>query len=135
MKYELFKQQMTFYKALLEAKEDVEKEIDRLCYIYCGVKGIRYDLEKTSRSYSKDDKHILLNEALKEPEDELKKIEDAISKLEPVVYNDLDKLPDDVRLAAVMKFWKRKTYKEIGKIMGYTDNGIWHKIRREVEKI
>lgn len=133
MRYELFKQQMTFYKALLEAKEDIEKEIDRLHYIYCGVKGVRYDIERTS-TYSTD-KHILLREALEEPEKELNEIEKAISNLEPDIYADLNKLPDDVRQAVIMKFWKRKTYKDIGKIMGYTDNGIWHKVKREVEKI
>ena len=47
----------------------------------------------------------------------------------------LKKLPDEIRDAVKLVFWEGKTYHEVGSLMGYSDHGMWSKIRREIDKI
>ena len=136
MKYELFVLQMKIYKNLKESKEDIEKEIDDLCYQYCGVKAIRYDKQIMNHNNSiSDEIKLKLSEVLDEPQKELDIVNHAINQLKPTIKSNLSKLPDDVRKATKLLFWEKKTYHEVGLILGYSDNGLWHKVRREIEKL
>ena len=47
----------------------------------------------------------------------------------------LEKLPDDIRELCIMIFADGMTFIEVGNKVGYSDNALWHRIRKEVEKI
>ena len=136
MKYDLFVLQMKMLKSYYEHKEDLEKEIEDLIYQYCGVKGIPFDKELSiSNPYSNDEKLVDLSEKLEEPQKQLDFTIYAISKLKPIVYGNLDKLPADVSKALIMKHWENKTFEDIANEIGYSKSGLWFRVRREIGKI
>ena len=136
MRYELFVLQLKMLKAYEESKEDIEREIDDIIYQYCGVRGIRYDKERSSyNQFLSQETYYLMSERLKEPESQLDYTIYAINQLEPIVNETLLKLPRDVQLALKLHVYEHKSFDSIGKLFGYTKNGIWAKVKREVEKI
>lgn len=120
-------------KNLKQGKKEIEKTIEEL-YDRAGVKGVRYDLEVVASS-NRDSKLIDLSDQLREPQYQLDYMNNVIKVIEPIVNANLKKLPDEIRNAVKLVIWEGKTYHEVGNIMGYSDHGIWHRIRREIEKI
>lgn len=136
MKVELFILQMKMLKQYQDSRKEIEQRIDDLCYQYMGVRGVRYDKQPTSTNEAAlMELRLKLSEALVEPERELDFTIYAINQLKPLVYGNLNRLPDDVKKACELVFFENKTYYEAGKIMGYSDNGLWQRIRREVKKL
>ena len=136
MNYDLFKYQMKMIKLYKEYREDLKAEIDQLIYTYCGVKGISYDKEfSISNPYGNDEKLVLLAEKLKEPQQALDFTEKAIRELEPIVDGYLEKLPPEIKEVVIQKYWHNKTFEEVGKMVGYSDYGIWMKVKKEVLKL
>ena len=136
MKYELFILQMRMLKSLREERQNLEQQIDNIYYAYGGVKGISYDkVSGTSNPYSNDEKLLALSEKLIEPQRELEKINYAISQIEPQVMNDLDKLDEDIRNICELIYFENKTYEEVGRIVGYSTNGLWYRVKKEIQKI
>ena len=135
MRFDIFTLRMKMYQNLLDTKMEIEDEIDFLCYHYCGVKAISYDRETIISTHKPDEKLMILSEKLEQPQRELDFVNNAIKQIKPLVDECLDKLPDDIKRATQMLFFEKMTYRDVGKAFGYTDNGMWHKIRREVEKI
>ena len=136
MKYELFILQMRMLKSLKEEKEDLLKEIEHLTYKYGGVHAIQYDkVSSTSNPYSSDERLLALSEKLEKPQKELDKIIYAISQIEPQVMNDLDKLDEDIRNVCELIYFENKTYEEVGRIVGYSTNGLWYRVKKEIQKI
>ena len=123
MNYDLFKYQMKMIKLYKEYREDLKAEIDQLIYTFCGVKGISYDKEfSISNPYGNDEKLVLLAEK-------------AIRELEPIVDGYLEKLPPEIKEVVIQKYWHNKTFEEVGKMVGYSDYGIWMKVKKEVLKL
>ena len=136
MNYNRFVLQMKMLKSCKESKEDLEKEIDDICYQYCGVRGISYDRESiTSNPYMTDEKLTLLSEALEEPQRQLDFTIEAIKQLEPIVYGDLYRLPEDMQHVCIKVFWHNKSFDEVGKEVGYSRNGLWYRVKKEIEKL
>ena len=136
MNYNHFILQMGMLKSWRDRKDDLEIQIDDIVYQYCGVKGIQYDKESSSNNpYLTDEKLVLLSERLKEPQRELEFAIRAIEQLEPIVYGNLNKLPADIRDIVIKKYWENKTYSEIGKEVGYTQGGLWKRVKNEILKI
>ena len=136
MNYDLFKYQMKMIKLYREYKEDLENEIDDIIYRYCGVKGINYDKEMfTNSSYTNDNKLLDLSEKLEEPQKALETTYRAINELEPIVNANLDKLPADIKEIVIDIFWNNKTFEQIGYEVGYSNYGIWNKVKKEIQKI
>lgn len=133
MNYEQFYLQMKMLKNLKEEKKEIEREIEEL-YDRAGVKGVRYDLESVTAS-NRDAKLIELSDQLRDLQYQLDYMNNAINVIEPIVNANLKRLSDDIRYAVKLVMWEGKTYHEVGNIMGYSDHGIWHRIRREIEKI
>ena len=136
MKYELFVLQMKMLKELRESKEDLEREIEDIYYQYGGVHAVRYDKQSgTSNPYSSDQRLLALSEKLVEPQKELEKIVFAINQLEPQIMSDLNKLDEDIRNVCELIYLKNKTYDEVGRMVGYSTNGLWYKVKKEIQKI
>lgn len=133
MNYEQFYLQMKMLKNLKQGRKEIEKTIEEL-YDRAGVKGVRYDLE-TIASSNRDSKLIDLSDQLREPQYQLDYMNNAIKVIEPIVNANLKKLPDEIRDAVKLVIWEGKTYHEVGSLMGYSDHGMWSKIRREIDKI
>lgn len=136
MKYEMFVLQMKMLKQYKESKEDIEREIDDIVYQYCGVKAIRYDKQRYSFNQELSlETQERLYRALDEPQRQLDFTIIAIEQLEPIVEENLNKLPNDVQKAIKLLVWEKMSYHDVGKIIGYSDHGLWKRIRKEVEKI
>ena len=133
MNYEQFYFQMKMLKNLKQGRKEIEKTIEEL-YDRAGVKGVRYDLETIASSNSAS-KLIDLSDQLREPQYQLDYMNNAIKVIEPIVNANLKKLPNDIRDAVKLVIWEGKTYHEVGCLMGYSDHGMWSKIRREIDKI
>lgn len=136
MRYELFVLQLKMLKAYEESKEDIEREIDDIVYQFCGVKGVRFDKEPAQfNQYLSQEAFWEMSERLKEPEKELDFTIMAINRMKPIVEENISKLPELTQKAVKLLFFENKTYEEVGKIIGYSDHGIWQKVRRDVENI
>ena len=136
MRYELFVLQLKMLKAYEESKEDIEREIDDIVYQFCGVKGVRFDKEPAQyNQYLSQEAFWEMSERLKEPEKELDFTIMAINRMKPIVEDNISKLPELTQKAVKLLFFENKTYEEVGNIIGYSDHGIWQKVRRDVENI
>lgn len=136
MNYDLFKYQMKMLKLYREYKEDLQNEIEEIIYQYCGVKGIAYDKDASiSNPYGNDEKLILLSQKLEEPQKALEVTERAINELEPIVNGYLTKLPADIKYVVIEKYWNNKTFEQLGKEVGYSNYGIWARVKKEVLKL
>lgn len=136
MRYELFVLQLKMLKAYEESKEDIEREIDDIVYQFCGVKGVRFDKEPAQfNQYLSQEAFWEMSERLKEPEKELDFTIMAINRMKPIVEDNISKLPELTQKAVKLLFYENKTYEEVGNIIGYSDHGIWQKVRRDVENI
>ena len=136
MRYELFVLQLKMLKAYEESKEDIEREIDDIVYKFCGVKGVRFDKEPAQfNQYLSQEAFWEMSERLKEPEKELDFTIMAINRMKPIVEENISKLPELTQKAVKLLFFENKTYEEVGNIIGYSDHGIWQKVRRDVENI
>ncbi len=136
MRYELFVLQMKMLKAYEESKEDIEREIDDIVYQFCGVKGVRFDKEPASyNQYLSQEAFYEMSERLKEPERQLDFTVYAIQQLKPSVMENISRLPELSQKAVELVFFKNKTFDEAGKIIGYSRNGMYQKVRRDIERL
>ena len=128
--------QMKMYKQLVDNKEYLEKVIDDIIYRYAGVRGIRYD--KVPMTFNKtlaSELFYRMSEELEKPQEELKFTNKALSEIEPMVLDNLNKFDDITQKLLRLKYMENKTFEEVGAIIGYTASGVCKKIKREVEKI
>ena len=136
MTYEIFALEMRSLKSYKESAEDIERQIDDIVYQYAGVRGISYDKQRVSFSENVlEEQRQRLYEALNEPQRELDFTVHAIQQLEPRVNKHLASLPEDVREASILLFWKGWTYEELGKKYGYSDSGMRYRMMKEVARI
>lgn len=136
MKIDLFINRMRFLKQLRESKEDIEREIDEIIYRYMGVKGVSFeDKTGTTNPQAKKETFYKMAEELDYPQIQLERTIHQIELIEPIVYQDLNRLPSEVKLACEWLFWDNMTYGQVGRLLGYSDNGIWHMVRREINKL
>lgn len=136
MNYETFTFEMCLLKKCREDLEDINNEIDDICYQYAGVRGVSYD--KQTVTFSPEtamEQREKLYEALKEPQARLDRVTKTLAVLEPKVNSDLSKLPPYIQTAAKMKFWQNLTYAQIGSVYGYTNSGMKYRMVADVSKI
>jgi len=136
MTYEIFALEMRSLKSYKESAEDIERRIDDIVYQYAGVRGISYDKQRVSFSENMlEEQRQRLYEALDEPQRELDFTVHAIQQLEPRVNRHLNALPEDIKDAVILLFWKGWTYEQLGKKYGYTGRGMQYRVVREVTKL
>ena len=132
MDYKTFKNELSNYRAYQKSLIQINDEIELIVYEMTGVKGIRYDKQPMSfNPYLTAETRERLSHRLDEWEC---KLDHTLMKINDI-ERDLAKLPDDIRELCIMIFADGMTFIEVGNKVGYSDNALWHRIRKEVEKI
>ena len=132
MNYEVFKNELKNLKAYLESKNELETELEVLWYDLTGVKGVRFDVEHVS--YNPQLAEQLKLELIDKIEHKEKELDFTCLAIERNETH-LKALPSDIRLCCKQIFIQGKTFAEVGRNVGYSANGIYQRIKREVEKI
>lgn len=132
MEYKRFKNELSNYRSYQKSLIKIDEEIENIIYEMTGVKAIRYDKQPLSfnpelSADMRDKLSRMLEEKESEKDHTLMKIQD--------IDRNLAKLPDDIRELCIMLFADGMTFIEVGNRVGYSDNALWHRIRKEIEKI
>lgn len=132
MKFMTFKNEVMNYESYKHSLSKLEEEREMILYRYGGVKGIAYDRTSgNSDPHSREKLLLEMGEKLNEIERE---IDHTMIKIEDIERN-ISKLPEDIQEMVKMLYIKRYPLTYVGQLNGYSYNGIWHKVKREVEKI
>lgn len=132
MNYEVFKNELKNLKAYYKSKKEIETELEVLWYDLTGVKGVRFDIEHVSYNPSLAEQMKL--EMLDKIEEKNKELDYTILAIDRYESN-LKALPSEIREWVKQILIEGKTYREMGKKVGYSANGIYQRIKREVERI
>ena len=131
MDYKVFTANLTNLKRLKESEESLKSQLDLIIYDLGGVKGIHYDSVMVHGNPSViEEKRLELYDKYNEKEKELEFTKLAIMQTEET----LNRMPKTLREMLVEIYVDGKTFKNVGMIHGYSDNGLWHWLRRESEK-
>lgn len=129
MNYRTFKNEVSNLKRYEQSKRELEEKIEDIIYRYGGVKGLSYsDVKITS---NKEDRLIEMSEKLEEPQRELDWTIYTINRIK----RNIAKLPSDTQEMVKLLFINERSYYYVGAIYNYTANGIYQKVKREIEKI
>ena len=132
MNYNDFAERMETYKAYKESQYQLEAELEAIWYEMTGVKAIRYDKQPTTFNPSiMAEIRSNYSEQVEEKQKEL----DATMSAIWLIEKDLNRLPEDIQQICRWKYVDKLTFEKIGKILGYSGNAIWNRLKKEVEKI
>lgn len=132
MEYKRFKNELSNYRSYQKSLIKIDEEIENIIYEMTGVKAIRYDKQPLSFNPELSaDMRDKLSKRLEEKESEK---DHTLMKLQDIDRN-LAKLPDDIKIICTMLFVDNMSFNKVGRIVGYSNNGLWHRIRKEIEKI
>lgn len=132
MKVETFKDLLKHYCDYQMSIDQIRSEIDNLFYDMTGVKGISYD--KVPSSFNPDiseQTKLEYIERIAEKEAELDFTYSAIR----IIEMKLSKLSKEDKEICLDILNRNITYEEAGRKNGYSRNGMWAKVKREMEKI
>lgn len=132
MDYYKFTYEMRLLGRLYKSMTDLENEYERIIYEMSGVKGIRYDKEPSSHN------PILAESIRSEYSEKLTEIENQIDKTKIAINqyeSDFNQLTDEFKPLIEQLFIQGKSFAEVGKNVGYSDNGLYNKVRRYIEKL
>lgn len=131
MDYENFKAMMTNYatnkRKLLEAKQELEV----LFYEMTGVKGVAFDRMPGSHNPSAAEEGKL--NQVEKYNDKLKDIQ-YYEKCIAYVEEYSKRIPTDLWKLLYEKYVLGITYEKLGERFGYSNNGMYHYLKREIEK-
>lgn len=132
MDYRVFKNEISNLKAYYRSKKEIENELEVMWHELSGLKAIRYDKQPTSYNQEMSESYRLeLIDRIEKKQKELDYTILAIERYE----SELNRLPSDIKEMVEQIFILGKTFAEVGKTIGYSDNGLHYKIKKEVEKI
>lgn len=131
MDYKVFTSNLANLKRLKDSEESLKSQLDLILYDLGGVKGVHYDSVMVKGNPSViEEKRLELYDKYNEKEKELEFTKLAIMQTEDV----LNRMPKTLREMLVEIYVDGKTFKKVGMIHGYSDNGLWHWLRRECER-
>ena len=131
MDYKVFTSNLANLKRLKESEESLKTQLDLIIYDLGGVKGVHYDSVMVHGNPSEiEEKRLELIDKYNEKEKELEFTKLAIMQTEET----LNRMPKTLREMLVEIYVDGKTFKNVGMIHGYSDNGLWHWMKRETEK-
>ena len=131
MDYKVFTSNLANLKRLKDSEESLKTQLDLIIYDLGGVKGVHYDSVTVHGNPSViEEKRLELIDKLNKKEHELKFTEMAIEQIEDI----LNSMPKTLREMLVEIYVDGKTFKKVDMIHGYSDNGLWHWMKRETEK-
>lgn len=132
MDYQTFKNETSNLKAYYKSIRELEEERERLFYELTGVKGIQYDKQPSSYNQEMSESYRLeLIEKIEQTEKEIAYTMQTIERYEKRI----SRLPSDIREIVDLLFIHGKTFKEVGEMTGYSDNGLHYRIKKEIEKL
>lgn len=132
MDYQRFKNEISNLKAYYRSMVELEEETERLFYELTGVKGLRYDRQPTSYNQQMSESYRLeLIEKLEQIEKEKDFTREVIDRYE----KQLNRLPDEIRVMVVLLFIEGKSFREVSEMVGYSDHGLYYRIKKEIEKL
>ena len=132
MDYKGFKNELNNYYRHLRNVDRIKEEIDDIVYEMTGVKGIRYDKERSSFNPAlSEERRDYLSKKLEEKEIELNYTLAAIRFIEM----NLKKLNKDDREMCLKVVADEVSAELVAVEKGYSRSGVWARIRREISKI
>lgn len=132
MEYLTFKNEISNLRSYYKSLKELEEERERLFYELRGVKGIQYDKQPSSHNPELAESFRLeLIEQINQLDTEIEFTSQTIKRYE----SNLNRLPGDIRSLVVLLFINGKTFKEVGEMTGYSDNGLHYQIKKEIEKL
>lgn len=129
MNYRTFKNEVSNLKRYEQSKKELEEKIEDIIYRYGGVKGLSYSDVKIT--FNKEDRLIEMSEKLEEPQRELDWTIYTINRIK----RNIAKLPNDTQEMVIKLFIEDHTFYNVGTIFGYTEGGVYRKVKRDIEKI
>ena len=132
MDYKTFRNEISNLKAYYRSAKEIEIELEKMWYELSGIKAIRYD--KQPASYNPELSETYRLELIDRIEKKQKELDFTYLAIERY-KGELDRLPSDIRELVVQLFIQNKTFAEVGKTIGYSDNGLHYKIKKEIEKL
>ena len=132
MDYKGFKNELNNYYRHLRNVDRIKEEIDDIVYEMTGVKGVRYDKERSSFNPTlSEERRDYLSKKLEEKEIELNYTLAAIRFIEM----NLKKLNKDDREMCLKVVADEVSAELVAVEKGYSRSGVWARIRREISKI
>ncbi len=130
MDYKAFKKELESYSGLLNDQRKLEEEIKVFEYLMANVKAVRYDSQPGSINESMaEEKRLEMIERLEEKQRRLDKVLDKIRAID----DNIALLSNEAQYICNLSK-KGKSYRSIGKMLGYSDVMIYLKVKGEVEK-
>lgn len=132
MDYRVFKNEISNLPSYYKSAEKLKDDLDVLWHELSGLKAIRYDKQPASFNPEMSESYRLeLMDRIEKKQRELDFTYLAIERCE----SELNRLPSDIKEMVEQIFILGKTFAEVGKSIGYSDNGLHYKIKKEIEKI
>ena len=131
MTYEVFTKNLSQLKSYKKMKKELKSDLDIILYDMTGVKGVRYD--SIPMSFNPSLSAIKSLEMVEKYEDKLREFNWVCMCIEEVEKT-LEGMPEEIQTMLKEKYVKGITYQKLGEKYGYSDNGLWHYMKRETEK-
>lgn len=130
MNFKVFQNEVRNLKQYERSIITLEAKKEDIIYKYGGVHGVSFD-RITSTSGDRQGALLKMGEELEEIERE---IDHTQLKIEDIRRN-LSKLPEEIRNLAMLLYYDNLPLRYVGRMVGYSYNGVYQLVKREVEKI
>ena len=132
MNYKVFKNEVANLQEYKDKADRLRTQIEDIIYIYQGVKGVSFDNQPSQYNQAEADmKLVELSEKLTPYQKQLEWYIDTIVNIE----DNIALLPEETQEMVKLLFMKGISFEQVGKMYGYSPNGVYLKVRREIERI
>ena len=131
MDYENFKSMMSNYAFNKRKLQEAKEELEVLFYEMTGVKGVAFDRMPSSFNPSVAESYRL--DQVEKYNDRQKDIQ-YYQKCIAYVEQYSKRIPTDLWKLLYEKYVLGVTYQQLGERFGYSNNGMYHYLKREIEK-
>lgn len=132
MKASTFENMLKNYYDYKICTRKLKDDIDCIWYELSGVKAIRYDKQPTTfNSNLNEIRKLDLLDELESKQIELEMINTQISFIE----RKLEMMNEDDKKLVLKIICDKESYEKVGREVGYSHNGMWKKLKRDIESI
>lgn len=130
MNFKTFQNELRNLKSYENSILILEQKKEEIIYKYGGVHGVSFD-RVASTGGDRQGALLKMGEELEEVERE---IDHTMMKIDDIKRN-LSKLPEDIQTIAMSLYYHNMPLRMVGRMVGYSYNGVYQLVKREVEKI
>ena len=131
MNYKVFVRYLKSHEENKKTLTRLEAEINDFEYVMSGVSAVRYDVQPTHGNPSqKEQKRLEMIEKYNKMLKEYKTTLDCVVLIE----NLLNGMPEELKEMLTEIYVEGHTFSSVGREYGYSDHGLWKKLKRETEK-